>query len=879
MTEPRESDTVTLVDGRVDLPTRRVVRAGGAATLTTLEARLLAYLAARPGENVARQTLLEEVWDYHPDVATRAVDQAVWRLRTKVERDPRQPRHLMTAHGVGYAFEPTRIAPGETPATGEDLAEDAFVGREEELARLRSAFGRGVRMLAVVGAGGVGKTRLARELGFRWDARVVQCDLAHARTEAALVEAVARTLDVVLGADATPRAQRTVLERALGDLGPALVVLDNLEPDGEPFRPLAARWLRVAPEACFLVTSRQDPDLGRLRGVERFELHGLDARAAVTLFERRARAALLARATAMVRERATVAGIVERVERLPLAIELAAARAVTMSVGAIADGLGGALGEGGGAASAEVHGTLAWSWDLLSPYERSALAQLSVFRGGADREAAEAVLALPAGAPSVGEVVAALSAAALLKRQEGEGGGVRHGLLESVADFVSPRLDGRRAVIERHRRYFLGAGERAAAALRSRGLRGAAGWLGREQANLLAAASEARAEAPREAARLALVVEPALARQGPYERHREVLDLAIGAAEAGSEGLLLAEGLLRRAEARRAAGERVAGRADLARVVALVEGLDEPGLSARAALQEARFRRHDATPDAARAAFDEAVARSEALGGPLAVADARRERGTCFLDQHDFAAAQREYAAALAIYREVGDGAASAWTLTRLATVTLELGDHAAAEATFREALAAHDEVGDRRGHAVVTSNLAVLEHEEGRLDRSERHWRAATAIHRTVGDLRFVGFGVAGLGWLAVERGELDGASRRLGEALAIFREAGDRFFAAVAQTRLGVALRALRRDDEADAAFSAARQAFAGDGLGWARAALGLHERLGVALAAPPTERPSAPSPRAGEASFERAARLLWGRAVGPEGRGRGKVLEGGV
>ena len=90
----------------VDLARQVVVRDGQEAPLTTREAELLQYLAERPGQAVDRESLLRKVWGYRGGVRTRAVDNAMLRLRGKIERDPARARHLITVHGTGYRFEP-----------------------------------------------------------------------------------------------------------------------------------------------------------------------------------------------------------------------------------------------------------------------------------------------------------------------------------------------------------------------------------------------------------------------------------------------------------------------------------------------------------------------------------------------------------------------------------------------------------------------------------------------------------------------------------------------------------------------------------------------------------------------------------------------------
>lgn len=92
--------------GQVDLRREVVISGAEATPLTTTEARLLAYLAERPGVAVERAELLREVWGYRGGQPSRSVDNTVLRLRPKIELDPSRPRHLITVYGVGYRFEP-----------------------------------------------------------------------------------------------------------------------------------------------------------------------------------------------------------------------------------------------------------------------------------------------------------------------------------------------------------------------------------------------------------------------------------------------------------------------------------------------------------------------------------------------------------------------------------------------------------------------------------------------------------------------------------------------------------------------------------------------------------------------------------------------------
>ncbi len=98
--------SLRLVDREVDFAREVVLLRGEEITLTTQEARCLAYLAERAGKNVDREDLLRDVWGYRGGVVTRSVDNTILRLRAKIEADPARPRHVITVQGTGYRFQP-----------------------------------------------------------------------------------------------------------------------------------------------------------------------------------------------------------------------------------------------------------------------------------------------------------------------------------------------------------------------------------------------------------------------------------------------------------------------------------------------------------------------------------------------------------------------------------------------------------------------------------------------------------------------------------------------------------------------------------------------------------------------------------------------------
>jgi hypothetical protein len=158
---------IQLVEGHVDLELGCVQRGDGPIRLTTMERRLLQWLAAHPRDEVSHHQLLREVWDYAPGVSSRAPYFTVRRLRTKIEHDPESPRLIQTVHGVGFRFMPLD-APSEptTPIGNLPLLQPGFLGRDALLDRLGGQL-LGRSRLHLYGPIGVGKTTLALALAHR----------------------------------------------------------------------------------------------------------------------------------------------------------------------------------------------------------------------------------------------------------------------------------------------------------------------------------------------------------------------------------------------------------------------------------------------------------------------------------------------------------------------------------------------------------------------------------------------------------------------------------------------------------------------------------------------------------------------------------------
>ncbi|WP_405165592.1 AAA family ATPase [Nocardia sp. NBC_01499] len=349
----------------------------------------------------------------------------------------------------------------------------SFVGRDDELARLRSLLAR-ERLVTVTGPGGTGKTRLALEAGGRARGEVCFIDLSPLADGSRLAHAFATALGV---RDARPARDLTdVAARLLATLADRslLIIADNCEHVVSDAASLIHRLLVSCPGLRVLATSREALSitgealfpLGRLKvaGPKDGPADMLTS-PAVRLFGDRAAAArpdfIVDIATVP-----TVQHICRSLDGLPLAIELAAARLRTLTLGQIAMRLDDRfrLLSRGDRTAAPRHRTLRavveWSWDLLDPDERTLASRLTVFAGGSTGHAAERVCGLP----DTDELLAGLVDKSLVEAVDG-----RYRMLETIREFGAQRLaeSGEHEWLRRtHAQHFLELAESAEPGLR-----------------------------------------------------------------------------------------------------------------------------------------------------------------------------------------------------------------------------------------------------------------------------------------------------------------------------------------------------------------------------------------------------------------------------
>ncbi|WP_084211418.1 BTAD domain-containing putative transcriptional regulator [Pseudonocardia acaciae] len=637
-------------------------------------------------------------------------------------------------------------APDNLPARVTEL-----VGRDEAIGRVHAALDAH-RLVTLVGVGGVGKTALAFESarrlgeGFPDGVRVVElADIASASGAAALGRMVATVLDVRDGAD---------LARFLRDKR-MLILLDNCEHVIDDVGRLAGELLGSAAGLRILATSREP--LG-IAGEALLDVPPLEVPAAVRLFTARA-----AGFGVDVQDAATVAAICTRLDGIPLALELAAARVRALGTDELLARLDNrfellvAGRRDAPTRQRTLRATIEWSWRLLGHTERAVLRRLAVHLGGCTLDAAEAVCAGDGvdAAEVLGALARLVDCSLVTVADDKAGGRRRYRLLESVADYCVERMRAAGEldrVLERHERHYLALAERADPGLRGGDQRH---WLARLDA---------------ERANLRRALDTAIARRAPDAALRLVNAQAwywflrgrLGEAERSAGAALRSggsESLRARAETYRAA-------------VALLRGADPDGADAAA------WRRIEGRRDRAMSRWFLVMARGT-LG--------------------EVAAEHAEVDEVLAELAAVGDDWGGAVALTERASRALARGDLAAAGRLASRGVERFTALGDDWGRLQASFVLGHVAEIVGDYRRRERIHRDGLLAAQALGLWAEASYQLSWLGRTALLRGEHERARELHERAMRTAEEHG--FVPGVRYAETGLALGARRQGRFEDA------------------------------------------------------------------------------
>ncbi|WP_052847271.1 BTAD domain-containing putative transcriptional regulator [Streptomyces avicenniae] len=671
---------------------------------------------------------------------------------------------LTALHRAILIHDAARDTPRPRPAPafrGPAAPLTALVGRADAVAAVRRLLSTH-RLVTLTGPGGVGKSRLAEEAA---------AGAAGDRPDGVLTVGLAGTTAVAehLGAALGVREEEHVtLEDALRHRR-LLLLLDNCEHVIDPAAETVRRLLAAAPGLTVLATSQEPLGLG---GEAVWTVPPLGQDDAERLFA--LRAADSAPGFAVTGENAAaVATICRRLDRIPLAIELAATRVRALGVHALAARLDDrfALLTGGRRdvppRQRTLRAVLDWSWDLLADDERTLLRRLAVFADGCTLDAAEAVCG-GAGEDVVGALVRLVDRSLVAV-----GDGPRYRLPESVAAYARERLaeaGESDAVGQAHHAHYAALVEEAAPALHGPGQRGWLARLDRESADLRAALAHAvgRGDAAG-ALRTVLASAWYWFLRGRVSEARRSLDEALrvaatadGSGDGGDDGDVAA-----------LAARAAVWHAGFALLAGAEGGVRAPAPSAADGDARATwFLGHAALragEDLARSEtlVGRALAAARTAGDSWGVAAALGSAATQALLRGDLAAARRGAEEGHALFGELGDGWGLLQTAYPLAALAAITGDHARAERLHREGLRHAEELGFPTEAADRITGLGRVALLTGDLPRAAELHRAAMTLAAEHGYAAGEVHAEIGLGLVARRAGDLDGAERHLRRTL----------------------------------------------------------------------------------------------------------------
>jgi predicted ATPase/DNA-binding CsgD family transcriptional regulator len=612
-----------------------------------------------------------------------------------------------------------------------------LIGREREVSQLGELVRtEGVRLVTVTGPGGVGKTRVALAMSEAvqpdFDGGVVTVPLGAVSRADLLFPTIAGAVGV-----RTPKGDALVgLQGQLGN-AELLLVLDDVE----HLAPAALRLVELL-DACprLKVVSTSRTRL-RLSPEREFPLAPLELPDCVTLFVERARAVrpdLDTSETGL----CEIELLCRSLDGLPLAIELAAARAKLLSPEALRTRLGDRLALLGGGASdlparqQTLRATLDWSFGLLGDEERRVLPRLATFAGGFTLEAVEAVCA------------ASIDAlATLVDNSLVQASGDRFSMLETVRAYAEEQLasgNEETEVRRRHAAFFLDRAEDAAPRLAGEEHATWSELLESEHANLRAA-----------------------------------LDFALRTGDDASAlrfGAALWRFWLER-------GYFAEGRAWLRQALSR-DG--DPELRARALTGASVLAHYAGDYEAAEALCRESIDLNEARGDEPGRAAALEALALAVRTRGDFAGAVPLFEQALETFRAIGDDTGVARTLDRLGIAVWFTGNDDRAEALVAESLAAFRRLGDRAGIGLVSTDLGLLALSRGDFRKAEPLLMQGLALSQELADRWNVAKALYGLGDAARTAGDLGLAASRYDDGLTLTVEYGFPWFTALFLERL---------------------------------------------------------------------------------------------
>ncbi len=744
---------------RLDAAHAMLYRSGREISLPPKAVETLAALVMRHGDILSKDELMEIVWA-DSIVEESNLSQYLHLLRKTLGETRDGKPFIETLRRRGYRFiadvsiveslkdgqRDERQGPPDDRELTVELPDtdrpsglennSKLIGRERELEAIAQLLGSGVRLLTLTGVGGVGKTTLARSV-----AEYLRDDFADGVfivELAAIADAqlVASTIASSLGVKEV--SGKPILELLKGHLGGRrmLLVIDNFEHVISAAAHIA-ELLTAADKLTILVTSRV---FLHLRAEQEFVvpplavpseavldkseagtggyglLQGLQKYSAVALFV--ARAQSIQPNFALTNENAaSVAHICARLDGLPLAIELAAARIKLMPPDAILARLNSQLKLLTGGArdlptrQQTMRGTIAWSFDLLEENEKLLFGRLAVFAGGFTLGAAEAVADEPATSRTAEVIdgITALSQQNLLVAMEQPDGNRRFRMLEVVREFALESLAASgemESVWRRHAVYFVALGEEAEPHLQAARSGESLKLLEVEHDNLRLALTWTGRNNRRSGQRLASAIWRFWLLHGHIREGCEHLDMFLLPVDGEPDGetrtkMLLASGFLHRLK-----GDFELARSRAEDGLALARQRDD-ATNIAFSLYQLGLLALDDYPAQAGDLFEEGLAHARDSGDKQILALLLNGFGEFLRSRNEYSRAAEVYGQALTLNREMGDLYRQVTNLVNLGTTALSLKDPEAASSFYMDGLRISSKMSDVRGAIYCLEGVA----------------------------------------------------------------------------------------------------------------------------------------------------------------------------
>jgi predicted ATPase/DNA-binding winged helix-turn-helix (wHTH) protein len=777
-------------------------RAGRALKLSRIPMELLFFLMEKRGQLVTRDQIIERIWGKDVFLDTdNGINAAIRKIRRVLNDDPERPRFVQTVVGRGYRFIASVVAArapisvnasvqiqpagqnrtdveissyqipsrsgsldrfsekplktAEARPTNLPVQQNGFVGREKEVVAAQELLLRqDVRLVTITGPGGIGKTRLAAQVAGgvidRFPGGVHFVPLASLRDPGLVPSAIVQAWGIREASGQSPL--EILIENLQHSLRkPTLLLLDNFEHLIEAGCTVA-ELIAVGSHLKVLVTSRAAlhiygerefpvpplalPDLRLMPTVK-----ALSRCPAVELFVQRAIGVnpnfALGKENA-----AAVSEICVRLDGLPLAIELAAARAKVLSPSSMRARLASRLQLLTGGArdlpqrQQTLRATIDWSFNLLNPAEQKLFRRLSVFVGGCTLEGGEAVC------DTTGDVgldmlegMTSMVDKSLMQHVEQTKGESRFVMLETIREYALEKLEA--------------SGERAATKRA-------------HAAYCLVLAEETTAESSAESVAL---LEPLGLEQYNFRAALEWL-IETGNAE---WGLRLGAALFHFWETREYLAE---GRAWLDKLLKLAGSAIPNKAFARCLFAAGALASEQGDYASGDALIGESLDVLRQLGDKQGAAVCLNALAVIARDRGDVPGAHTLFEESLTLWRELGDRRAVAHSLSNLANTVKLQGNNARAGALYAESLSIFQALGDSTGVAWSTNYQGDVARDQGDSEAARTLYERALAIFRKLGDRWGVAGTLADLGSWAREQGDYLTARSLYQESIKIFQE-----------------------------------------------------------------------------------------------------------